>query len=94
MQYEWNENKRLANLERHNVDFTAAIDFEWDTALETIDDRQDYGEVRWVTIGFISKKLHVMVYIIRGSKIRIISLRKAKKRESNYYEKEHKKYFE
>ena len=88
MQYEWDENKRIANLEFHKIDFTDADDFEWDTAIETIDDRYDYGEVRWVTIGFINKKLHVMVYTIRGNKIRIISLRKANRRESNYYEKE------
>ena len=86
MQYEWDENKRIANLERHDVDFCEAVNFEWDTAIETIDDRFDYGETRWVTIGFINRKLHVMVYTIRGSKIRIISLRKANRRESNYYE--------
>lgn len=87
MQYEWDENKRIANLERHKIDFIEANDFEWDSAIETIDDRYDYGEVRWVTIGFINKKLYVMVYSIRGDKIRIISLRKANRRESNYYEK-------
>ncbi|HDR52745.1 MAG TPA: BrnT family toxin [Mariniphaga anaerophila] len=86
MQYEWDENKRVANLERHKIDFTDADDFEWDTAIETIDDRYDYGEGRWVTIGFINKELHVMVYTIRGNKIRIISLRKANRRESKYYE--------
>ena len=89
MQYEWDEHKRLANLAYHKVDFATAIDFEWDTALETIDDRYDYGERRWVTIGFIHKKLHVMVYTIRGNKIRIISLRKANRRESKYYEEAH-----
>jgi uncharacterized DUF497 family protein len=89
MQYEWDDNKRIANLERYKVDFATAIDFEWDTALETIDDRYDYSEVRWITIGCIRKKLHVMVYTIRGNKIRIISLRKANRRESKYYEKKH-----
>ena len=93
MQYEWDENKRIANLERHNVDFTEAAEFEWDTAIETIDDRYDYGETRWVTIGFINKKLHVMVYTIRRNKIRIISLRKANRREGDYYEEKQKKYF-
>ena len=89
MQYEWDENKRIANFNRHKVDFTKAIDFEWETAVETIDDRSNYGEERWVTIGFIQKKLHVMVYTIRGNKIRIISLRKANRRESKYYEEAH-----
>ncbi len=88
MQYEWDENKRIANFERHKIDFTEAVDFEWDTAIETIDDRSDYGEIRWVTIGIICKKLHVMIYTIRENRIRIISLRKANRRESNYYEKE------
>ena len=88
MQYEWNENKRLANLVRHKVDFADAVDFEWDTALETIDARFNYGEKRWVALGFIGKKLHVMVYTFRAPKIRIISLRKANKREKLYYEKQ------
>ena len=86
MQYEWDENKRAANLARHKVDFTSAIDFVWDTALETIDDRFDYGEERWVTLGFIGNKLHVMTYTFRAPKIRVISLRKANKRERTYYE--------
>ncbi len=86
MQYEWDENKRLANLVRHKVDFADAVDFQWDTALETIDDRFNYGEERWVAIGLIGQKLHVMVYTFRAQNIRIISLRKANKRERKYYE--------
>ena len=87
MQYEWDENKRIANLERHKIDFIHAVDFEGDTAIETTEDRYDYDEIRWVTIGYIKQKLHVMVYTIRQNKIRIISLRKANRRESHYYEK-------
>jgi uncharacterized DUF497 family protein len=88
MHYEWDEKKRLANFIRHKVDFADAIHFEWDTALETIDDRRDYGEQRWVGLGFIGEKLHVLVYTFRAQKIRIISLRKANKRERLYYEKQ------
>ena len=86
MQYEWDENKRIANIARHKVDFISAVDFQWDTALETVDDRFDYGEERWVALGFIGNKLHVMVYNFRSQNIRIISLRKANKRERIYYE--------
>ena len=86
MQYKWDENKRLANLSRHKIDFNDAVDFQWDTAIETIDDRFDYGEERWIALGFIGKKLHVMVYTIRFQTIRIISLRKTIKRERIYYE--------
>jgi hypothetical protein len=86
MQYEWDEDKRAANLARHKVDFADAVDFEWDTAIETIDDRFDYGEERWVALGYIGRRLHVLVYTHRGETIRIISLRKANKRENEYYE--------
>jgi len=86
MKYEWDENKRLANLVRHKVDFNNAVAFQWDTAFETIDDRFDYGEERWIALGFIDKKLHVLVYVIQSQTIRIISLRKANKRERIYYE--------
>jgi uncharacterized DUF497 family protein len=88
MQYEWDENKRLANLVRHKVDFVCAVDFEWDTALETVDDRFDYNEERWVALGLIDQVLHVMVYTCRPPKIRVISLRKANKRERNFYEQQ------
>lgn len=86
MRYEWDEGKRAANLARHGVDFIAAEDFEWDTAVETLDDRFDYGEERWVALGMIRKRLHVLVYTYRVEMIRIISLRKANRRERDYYE--------
>jgi uncharacterized DUF497 family protein len=87
MYYECDENKRIANLAKHGVDFSAAEKFEWSTAIETIDDRFDYGEERWVALGFIGNKLHVLVYTYRAEIIRIISLRKANKHERQYYEK-------
>jgi uncharacterized DUF497 family protein len=86
MRYEWDESKRAANLAQHGVDFMAAEDFEWDTAVETIDDRFDYGEERWVALGHIRERVYVLVYTNRTEAIRIISLRKANKRESEFYE--------
>lgn len=65
MQYEWDENKRFTNLVRHKVDFADAVDFKWDTTLETIDNRLSYGEERWVALGFIGKELYVPVYSFR-----------------------------
>lgn len=81
MKYEWDEVKATANLTRHNVDFNSATEFNWNTAFETYDDRLNYEEDRWIAIGFIGKKLHVLVYTIRANTIRIISLRKANKRK-------------
>jgi hypothetical protein len=86
MKYEWDENKRVANLAKHGVDFIDAEDFDWSSAIETIDDRFNYIEDRWIALGFIDNRLHVLIYAIRGENIRLISLRKANKREKDYYE--------
>lgn len=86
MRYEWDEGKRTANLVRHGVDFAVAEDFAWDTAVETIDDRFDYGEERWIALGDIHERLHVLVYTNRADVVRIISLRKANRRERVFYE--------
>jgi uncharacterized DUF497 family protein len=83
--YEWHEGKRAANLRDHKVDFAAARRFEWETALVAIDDRQDYGELREVALGFIGVRLHVMVFTRRADSIRIVSLRKADRMEVRRY---------
>jgi uncharacterized protein len=65
----------------------AANAFEWETAFEREDDRLDYGEVRFVTIGLIDVSLYVMVFT-EGSdedSVRVISLRPAEKREMRFY---------
>ena len=60
--------------------------YEWDTALILLDDREDYGEERHIGLGFVGDRLHCLVYTIRGEARRVISLRKAKKRELDFYE--------
>ena len=87
MEYEWDDNKNLANIARHGINFLSAEKFDWATAIETLDNRMDYGEERWVSLGFINICLHVLVYTHRSDSIRIISLRKANKREREFYEK-------
>jgi uncharacterized DUF497 family protein len=87
MRYEWDEDKRAANLAKHGVDFIEAGQFEWTTAIEVRDNRFDYGEERWVALGLISNRPHVLIYTRRGEKIRLISLRRANNREREYYEK-------
>ena len=84
--YEWDENKRRANLEKHGIDFSVASEFDWDTAFFVPDDRS--GEPRIAAYGFIGERLHVIVHTERGNSTRIISLRKANSREVGRYEKE------
>jgi uncharacterized protein len=81
----WDDNKRAANLAKHGVDFAAVEGFDWETALTAVDDRRDYGEDRFITIGYIGPRLHVMVWTPRGDDTRIIGLRKANDREERRY---------
>ena len=85
MRFEWNEAKRAANLAKHGVDFTLIMDFEWETALVWPDTREDYGELREVALGFIGARLHAVVFAERDDVVRIISLRKATKKETKFY---------
>ena len=85
MQFDWDDTKREANLAKHGVDFAEAEDFDWQSALEVQDNRADYGETRWVALGLIRNRLHVLVYTQREETIRLISLRRANKREREYY---------
>ncbi len=85
MKYEWDESKRADNLEKHGVDFAKAQAFEWDSALVTLDTRQDYGESRYRAYGFIGDRVYVLAYTERSSAIRIISFRKANRREILLY---------
>ena len=83
MEYEWDEAKRLANLQKHKVDFYAIYDFDWDTAQVKYSER--YGEARWTATGYFTDALLFVVFTFRGNKIRIISLRSAKAEERDEY---------
>jgi uncharacterized DUF497 family protein len=50
-----------------------------------MDDRFDYGEVRQIAFGLIDGRMFVFVYVDRGTERRVISLRKANRREVNRY---------
>jgi uncharacterized DUF497 family protein len=85
MTYEWDEQKRLLNLEIHKVDFSVIERFEWSSALVKPDQRRNYGELRFQAYGVINNRLYCLVFTPRGDHIRIISLRKANQREVQQY---------
>ena len=86
------EQKRQANLEKHDVDFISAYQLWQSTMIVLEDDRFDYGERRWIGIGKLQSRVMVVVYTQRGKIIRLISYRKANKRETIHYEQEIKTY--
>jgi uncharacterized DUF497 family protein len=85
MRFEWDETKRTANIAKHGMDFTVIADFEWETALVRPDIREDYGELREVALGFIGARLHSVVFTEHDDVVRIISLRKATRKETKAY---------
>ncbi|WP_299878175.1 BrnT family toxin [uncultured Sulfitobacter sp.] len=80
--YDWDSEKARQNLEKHGVAFSIVTQFDWAGAIEAEDTRYDYGETRMQALGKIGDRYHVLVYAIRADTIRIISLRKANKRET------------
>ena len=84
--YEWDEGKRKDNICKHGIDFTKADNFEWDSAIVIKDDRKDYGEIRYRTLGLIEGRVYAMAFTSRNETVRIISLRKANPREVKKYE--------
>jgi uncharacterized DUF497 family protein len=86
--FEWDENKNRRNIRKHGFDFADAEEMFRGILLFSPDVREDYGDNRWVGIGTIRGRTAVVVFTERGpTTIRIISLRKATRRESKQYEK-------
>lgn len=88
-EFEWDKEKNIKNQEKHGISFEDAIAlFDYDIVIE-IDNRYDYGEVRYRGIGKIIAVYFTIIYTEREEKIRIISARKSNKKEKvkydNYY---------
>jgi uncharacterized DUF497 family protein len=86
MIFTWDEEKRKTNKIKHGLDFADAHIVFKGTTLSKPDNRFDYGENRYQTIGFL-KSAVVIAHTETPDEIRIISMRKATKHEE-------KKYFE
>ena len=84
MPYEWDEAKRLETLETRGIDFAEIYGFDWNTADTQRSDRNN--ETRWTSLGMIGNRLYHVVWTWRGENRRIISLRKANRRESRDYD--------
>ena len=84
MEFEWNKDKRRANLQKHGLDFLRG------TAL--FDGRPAYvygsprgGEQRFVSVGVVSEQFVALVWTERGTRIRLVSLRRARNAEERAY---------
>ncbi len=87
MEFVFDPGKDVANLSKHGFSLAAAAQISWDAALVWIDDRADYGEVRMVALAPMGDTLLSVAFVDRESTRRIISLRRANRREVNHYAK-------
>ncbi len=88
MEFEWDEHKNAENIVSRGISFSYAKFVFTDRKRHTVQDtRKDYGEQRFITTGRIDNRLHVVCHTPRGEYLtRIISARKANKREQREFE--------
>jgi hypothetical protein len=86
LKFGWDKSKARSNYAKHGVSFDLAKGvFKDPFAIEFLDDRQDYGEERFVIIGMVDDYLLYVAYTERNEVIRIISARRATKHEQEAY---------
>ena len=87
MTIEWDPEKAKSNFQKHKIRFSDAESVLFDPLALTREDEDADGEQRFVSIGTDAfNRVLVVVYTFRGDKIRIISARRATKKERNCYE--------
>ena len=85
MKFEWDENKRKLNIKKHSIDFEDAKRVFEGISLTFQDNRFDYGQQRFITIGLLYEIVIVIAHTEIDETIRIISMRKATKNEQKLF---------
>jgi uncharacterized DUF497 family protein len=85
MHFEFDPAKDAANLAKHGVSLAMAIELDWDAALVWLDGRFVYGETRMIALAPKTSILYYVAFVDRGDVRRIISLRRANRREVKRY---------
>jgi uncharacterized DUF497 family protein len=77
--------KEARNVAKHSISLERAEEMDMAAAIIRVDERFDYGETRYIAFSDIDDALHCLVFTLRGSRVRPISLRKANKKEVRRY---------
>jgi uncharacterized DUF497 family protein len=84
--FEWDKRKNAANIRNHGIDFLDATLIFENPTIEAVDNREDYGEVRYAALGLSGETvLHVLYARRGGNVVRIISARKANRDDAERY---------
>jgi uncharacterized protein len=88
MDFQWDPAKAKTNVKKHRVEFADAVGVFDDPAALTLEDPDSEGEQRFISLGLdFLGRLVVVVYTYRLDDVRIISARKASRKEMSIYEK-------
>jgi len=85
MRIEFDPAKDLVNQGKHGVSLVMAVELDWDAALVWVDDRFGYSETRMIALAPKTEILYYVAFVERGEVRRIISLRRANRREVKHY---------
>lgn len=87
MRISYDPAKNEQNIRSRGLSFDSAADFDCEGALYAVDERREYGELRYIAIGMLGVRLHVLCFAETADGIRVISFRKANAREVKRYAK-------
>ncbi len=85
MRIEFDSAKDLANQTKHGVSLSFAGELDWEAALVWVDDRIEYNETRMIALAPKTEILYYVAFVDRGEVRRVISLRRANRREVKHY---------
>ena len=83
--FSWDEAKRKSNVRKHKIDFLDAYKVFRGFTVTAEDDREAYGEQRFLTLGLLEDQVVAVAHTERDENIRIVSIRKATKHEARFY---------
>jgi uncharacterized protein len=86
MRIDFDPRKNDLNISDRGLSFELVRSFDFETAVFQQDTRHDYGETRLRALGYLDGRLHALVFTETATGIRVISFRKANKREVLMYE--------
>lgn len=86
MKVSYDPRKNARNIAERGLSFERAAELDWERTSITEDGRKDYPERRFVALGYLDNRLHVLCFTPTEDGIRVISFRKANKREVRRYE--------
>ena len=85
MRIEFDPEKDKINQVKHGLSLVLASELDWQNSLDWIDTRKNYGEIRLIALAPSTEILYYVAYVDRIESRRIISLRKANRREVKHY---------